>query len=165
MDLAADVVHTYLMWGEPPELIADRVDHMKRRVARPLHFGLRIHIIARASAEEARAAARHLISRSEVRSERATEYDAFDSIGQARMNELVAGPDKWLAPGLWAGIREVRGGAGTALVGAYGEVAEWLERYRAAGVDLIIASGYPHLEEVRRVANEVWPLVDAQVAA
>jgi len=42
-------------------------------------------------------------------------------------------------------------------VGSYGQVAGWLERYREAGVDLVIASGYPHLEEVGRVGRRLWP--------
>jgi alkanesulfonate monooxygenase len=58
----------------------------------------------------------------------------------------------------------VRGGAGTALVGSYERVAASLARYQEAGVDLVIASGYPHLEEVGRVGHEVWPLLE-RVAA
>jgi alkanesulfonate monooxygenase len=163
--LAAEVVDTYLMWGEPVDAIAQRVSQMTERVTRPLRFGLRIHLIARATREEARAAALHLISQASVRAERAGEYDTFDSVGQARMNALVTGPDHWLAPGLWAGIREVRGGAGTALVGSYAEVAAGLEQYRKVGIGVVIASGYPHLEEVDRVAEHVWPLIGAQAAA
>jgi alkanesulfonate monooxygenase len=163
--LAIDAADTYLMWGEPPERIAQRVDGMRRLARRPLRFGLRIHIIARASESEARAAATALLADAEVRTHRATEYAAFDSVGQARMNDLPADEGNWLAPGLWAGIREVRGGAGTALVGSYGQVAEWLGRYRRAGVELVIGSGYPHLEEVERVASEVWPRLSRAAAA
>ena len=154
--LAARVVDTYLMWGEPPDEIAGRVEDMRRLAGRPLRFGLRIHIIARRSEREARVAAAELLARARVQSSRADEYAVFDSVGQARMNAIAADADAWVAPGLWAGIRAVRGGAGTALVGSYGQVAEWLRRYREAGVDLVIASGYPHLEEVRRVAARVW---------
>jgi alkanesulfonate monooxygenase len=75
------------------------------------------------------------------------------------MNAIAADDDAWVAPGLWAGIRSVRGGAGTALVGSYGEVAGWIRRYREAGIGLVIASGYPHLEEVARVGRYVWPRV------
>ena len=35
------------------------------------------------------------------------------------MNAIPADDEGWVAPGLWAGIRAVRGGAGTALVGSY----------------------------------------------
>jgi alkanesulfonate monooxygenase len=163
--LTIEAVDTYLMWGEPPDRIARRVEALRREAGRPLRFGLRIHIIARGSEAEARAAATALLAEAEVRGQRAAEYAAFDSVGQARMNDLPADAGSWLAPGLWAGIREVRGGAGTALVGSYAQVAEWLDRYREAGVELVIGSGYPHLEEVQRVAREVWPRLSTAVAA
>jgi alkanesulfonate monooxygenase len=50
-------------------------------------------------------------------------------------------------PGLWAGIGLVRGGAGTALVGSHGEVADLIEEYHSLGVEEFVLSGYPHLEE------------------
>ncbi len=154
--LAARMVDTYLMWGEPPDQIAARVDEMRRLAARPLRFGLRIHIIARRSEPEARAAAAGLLALAKVQDDRADEYSRFDSVGQARMNAIPADADAWVAPGLWAGIRAVRGGAGTALVGSYPQVVDSLRRYREAGIDIVIASGYPHLEEVRRVARHLW---------
>jgi alkanesulfonate monooxygenase len=163
--LAAEAVHTYLMWGEPPERIAERIERMRAQTRRPMRFGLRMHLIARPRRAEAIEAAERLIAQASVRSARAEEYASFDSVGQARMNALEAGDGQWIAPGLWAGIREVRGGAGTALVGAYEEVADWLHRYRAAGVGLVIASGYPHLEEVERVADSVWPLLISRKTA
>ena len=133
---------------------------MRARAGRPMRMGLRIHIIARPLEREAREAARELLSRAEVAGDRAAEYARFDSVGQARMNAIPADDEGWVAPGLWAGIRAVRGGAGTALVGSYQDVARMLREYRDAGVDLVIASGYPHLEEVGRVGTEVWPRVD-----
>ncbi len=154
--LALRVADTYLMWGEHPDDIAVRVADIKARITRPLRFGLRIHIIARSSGADARDAAARLISRAEVQASRSEEYSEFDSVGQERMNALPADGDDWVAPGLWAGIRAVRGGAGTALVGSYDQVSEWLRRYHDAGIDMVIASGYPHLEEVRRVARRVW---------
>ncbi len=164
--LAARVVDTYLMWGEPPGEIAARVERMRVLAqGRALRFGLRIHIIARRSEREARAAATELLSRAEVHGDRAGEYAGFDSVGQARMNAIPADADAWVAPGLWAGIRAVRGGAGTALVGSYGQVAGWLGAYREAGVDMVIASGYPHLEEVGRVARRVWTRLREPIAA
>jgi alkanesulfonate monooxygenase SsuD/methylene tetrahydromethanopterin reductase-like flavin-dependent oxidoreductase (luciferase family) len=42
-------------------------------------------------------------------------------------------------------------------VGSYHQVAARLAEYREAGVDLVIGSGYPHLEEVGRVCRYVWP--------
>lgn len=165
LDLAAGVADTYLMWGEPPDAIAERVEAMRGLAARPIGFGLRVHVIARESDEDAHAAALQLISRADVEGARESEYAGFDSVGQARMNAIPADEDGWVEPGLWAGIRAVRGGAGTALVGSYERVARLLERYRDAGVDLVIASGYPHLEEVGRVGDRVWPLIGSELLA
>ena len=159
--LAARAADTYLMWGEPPDAIAARAAAMRERAGRPMRVGLRIHLIARATDDEARAAAAELLSRAEVAGARAAEYAAFDSVGQGRMNAIPADADGWVAPGLWAGIRAVRGGAGTALVGSYDRVARLLADYRDAGVDLVIGSGYPHREEVGRVGAEVWPRIAA----
>jgi alkanesulfonate monooxygenase len=164
--LAARVADAYLMWGEPPEAIAARIEAMRRRAdGRDLRFGLRIHVIARRSDAEARAAAFELVSRAAVTDDREGEYAGFDSAGQARMNAIPADGEGWVAPGLWAGIRSVRGGAGTALVGSYTRVARLLDDYREAGVDLVIGSGYPHLEEVARVARRVWPRLAGAPAA
>jgi alkanesulfonate monooxygenase len=163
--LAARVASTYLMWGEPPGQVAERVAAMRRRTdGRELRFGLRIHLIARRSEADARAAARALVADAAVQEARSGEYAGFDSAGQARMNAIAADEEGWIAPGLWAGIRSVRGGAGTALVGSYGQVAAWLEAYREAGIDLVIASGYPHLEEVGRVARRIWPRLSRAAA-
>jgi diaminopimelate decarboxylase/alkanesulfonate monooxygenase SsuD/methylene tetrahydromethanopterin reductase-like flavin-dependent oxidoreductase (luciferase family) len=155
--LALERADAYLMWGEPAERIAERIAAVRARAERPLRFGLRIHVIARRTDRAAREAAADLLSHAEVAGERAREYAGFDSVGQARMNAIPADGEGWVAPGLWAGIRAVRGGAGTALVGSYGRVARMLDAYAEAGVDLVIASGYPHLEEVERVGREVWP--------
>jgi alkanesulfonate monooxygenase len=130
-----------------------------------MRFGLRVHIVARDTDREAREAAARVLSRAEVMADRATEYAGFDSVGQARMNAIEADGDGWVAPGLWAGIRAVRGGAGTALVGTYARVAGLLDAYREAGVDLVIGSGYPHDEEVTRVGARVWPLLVRERAA
>lgn len=164
--LAARVADTYLMWGEPAEAIAERVAAMRTLAAgRALRFGLRIHLIARDTEREAHAAAAELVSQAVVASDRAGEYAGFDSVGQARMNAIPADDDGWVVPGLWAGIRAIRGGAGTALVGSHSQVAAWLADYREAGIDVVIGSGYPHREEAERVGTRVWPLLSGTRAA
>jgi alkanesulfonate monooxygenase len=62
-----------------------------------------------------------------------------------------------IAPNLWAGIGLVRRGAGTALVGDPKTVAARLREYQALGVETVIASGYPHLEEAYKVAELLFP--------
>ena len=65
-------------------------------------------------------------------------------------------------PNLWAGVGLVRGGAGTALVGSYEEVADRIAEYHALGLDEFILSGYPHLEEAYHVGEGVLPILRAR---
>jgi alkanesulfonate monooxygenase len=62
-----------------------------------------------------------------------------------------------ISPNLWAGIGLVRGGVGTALVGSPETVAERLREYQKLGIETVIASGYPHLEEAHRIAELLFP--------
>ena len=62
-----------------------------------------------------------------------------------------------MGPNLWAGVGLVRNGAGTALVGTPDQVAARLREYQDAGIELVIGSGYPHLEEAYRVAELLFP--------
>jgi alkanesulfonate monooxygenase len=75
------------------------------------------------------------------------------------MAELHGGdPDRLVVyPNVWAGIGLVRGGVGTALVGAYDEVAERIVEYHELGFDEFILSGYPHLEEAYWFGEGVLP--------
>src|SRR5262249_33161476 len=83
------------------------------------------------------------------------------SVGQRRMQALHGGDRNKLevSPNLWAGIGLVRSGSATALVGSPQTVAARLEEYRRLGVDLVIGSGYPHLEEAYRVPELLFPLL------
>ena len=53
----------------------------------------------------------------------------------------------------------MRGGAGTALVGSHQEVADRLEEYHRLGIDEVILSGYPHVEEAWSFGEGVIPLL------
>lgn len=66
-----------------------------------------------------------------------------------------------VSPNLWSGVGLVRGGAGTALVGSHEEVADRLADHHATGIDEVILSGYPHVEE----AMELLRGRDARPAA
>ncbi|GIJ67129.1 LLM class flavin-dependent oxidoreductase [Virgisporangium ochraceum] len=160
--VAARSADVYLMWGEPPAAIAARVDRMRARAAdhgRTLRFGLRVHVIVRDTADEAWAQAARLLAGMEpARIAAARErFARMDSVGQARMTALTGADELEIAPNLWAGIGLVREGAGTALVGAPDEVAARIAEYRAAGVDEFVLSGWPHVEEARRVGDLVLP--------
>ncbi|WP_411033667.1 FMNH2-dependent alkanesulfonate monooxygenase [Shinella sp. BYT-45] len=163
--LAGATVDTYLTWGEPLDQVAEKVASARRRAAafgRTLSYGMRLHFIVRETEEEAWAAADRLISHiSDEQIERAWKRfnEEMDSVGQRRQAALHGGRrDKLVvAPNLWAGVGLVRVGVGTALVGTPKQIAERLREYQAVGIDTIIGSGYPHLEEAYRVAELLFP--------
>jgi alkanesulfonate monooxygenase len=132
------------------------------RHGRKVSFGIRLHFIVRETDAEAWAAADRLISRLDD----ATIIDAqarfareSDSVGQKRMMALHGGKRDHLevSPNLWAGVGLVRGGAGTALVGSPETVAARIREYQDLGIDTIIGSGYPHLEEAYKVGELLFP--------
>ncbi|MBB5868841.1 alkanesulfonate monooxygenase [Allocatelliglobosispora scoriae] len=164
--VAARLSDTYLMWGEPPAAIGERITRMRALAAghgRILRYGLRLHVIARETAAEAWAEADRLLAGMDPERIRAAQqrFARMESVGQARMAALHGGSADGLeiAPNLWAGVGLVREGAGTALVGSYAEVAERLSEYADLGMDEFILSAWPHLEEARRVGEHVLPLV------
>ena len=60
-------------------------------------------------------------------------------------------------PNLWAGVGLVRGGAGTAMVGSFSEIADLVEQYAEVGIEEFVLSGYPHLEESYWFGEGVLP--------
>jgi alkanesulfonate monooxygenase len=164
-DLAAEQVDKYLTWGEPVALVAEKLERAQKRAAarkRKLSFGIRLHFIVRETEAEAWAAAEKLISHvtdAQIENAQQRFLKEMDSVGQRRMAELHGGRrDRLLvAPNLWAGVGLVRGGAGTALVGTPDQIAERIREYQAVGIDTVIGSGYPHLEEAYRVAELLFP--------
>lgn len=165
IDFAGGIVDKYLTWGEPPAQVAEKIAHARKAAAakgREATFGIRLHFIVRETDEEAWEAADRLISKlsdEAIASAQEVLTKNSDSVGQARMVALHNGRrDKLeVSPNLWAGIGLVRSGAGTALVGSPKTVAARLREYQALGIDTVIASGYPHVEEAYRVSELLFP--------
>ncbi|RPA57314.1 LLM class flavin-dependent oxidoreductase [Gordonia oryzae] len=162
--VAARHADVYLTWGEPPEAVAEKVARVRSAAAeqgRELTYGIRLHTIARATSEEAWAEADRLlenISAEDIaRIQSGLKRSASE--GQQRMLALNKGSKDGLEiyPNLWAGIGLVRGGAGTAMVGSYTEIADLIEAYRDVGIDEFVLSGYPHLEEAYWFGEGVLP--------
>ena len=166
--LAAEQCDVYLTWGEPPAGVAEKIEDVRRRAAalgRTLRFGIRLHFIVRETEGEAWDAARKLISHlsDEAIAQSQRKLSAgSDSEGQRRMLALHGGSREKLevSPNLWAGVGLIRGGAGTALVGDPATVAARIQEYRALGIDTVIGSGFPHLEECYRTAELLFPLLN-----
>jgi alkanesulfonate monooxygenase len=164
--VAARHADVYLLWGETPAMVRERLERMRALAAdfgRRLRFGIRLHVIARDTEAEAWAVARRLLVRIDPASiARAQErFAASESVGQHRMASLHNGSrdDLEVAPNLWAGVGLVRGGAGTALVGSHEQVADRIEEYHRLGLDEFIFSGYPCLEEVYWFGENVTPIL------
>ncbi len=172
IDVAAEQIDSYLTWGEPPELVAEKLAVVRERAAargRTLQYGIRLHVIVRETEEEAWAAADRLIAHldDDTIAQAQKIFARMDSAGQARMSALHQGSrdNLRIAPNLWAGVGLVRGGAGTALVGNPQQVAERIREYQALGISNFIFSGYPHLEEAHRFAELVMPLLPLENGA
>jgi alkanesulfonate monooxygenase len=172
--VAARHADVYLTWGEPPEQVAEKVAWIRglaKAQGREVRFGLRIHSISRDTNEQAWQQAQTLLDALDPREiERAQEVlGKSESVGQQRMRDLHGGRSSFasahdleIAPNLWSGVGLVRGGAGTALVGSHGEVADRLAEYHEIGIDEFILSGYPHVEEAYWFAEGVMPLLRAK---
>lgn len=163
-EVAARHVDVYLAWGEPPAMVTERIERVRARAAahdRDIRFGIRFHVIARPTSAEAWTIAEELLASIDDRAIEAAqaEFATTMSEGQRRMAGLHRGSrsDLEIHPNVWAGIGLVRGGAGTALVGSYDEVASRIAEYHALGFEEFILSGYPHLEEAYWFAEGVLP--------
>ena len=164
--VAAQHVDVYLAWGEPPAMVEERLARMRGLAAehdRELTYGIRFHVIARESSEEAWAVANNMLAHmsDEAIAAAQSDFAATMSEGQRRMAALHGGDASNLEihPNVWAGIGLVRGGVGTALVGSYDEVADRIAEYHDLGFDEFILSGYPHLEEAYWFAEGVMPVL------
>lgn len=162
--VAARHADVYLTWGEPPAAVAEKVAWIRGLAAaegRQIRFGIRLHTIARETSSAAWAEADRLLAG--IAPEQIAQVQAglrrSESVGQQRMLELNGGDkdDLVVHPGLWAGIGLVRGGAGTAMVGSFAEIADLVEEYAAVGIDEFVLSGYPHLEEAYWFGEGVLP--------
>jgi alkanesulfonate monooxygenase len=174
--VAAKHADTYLTWGEPPALAAEKVARVRAAAAalgRTLKFGIRLNVIVRETKAEAWAAAQWLLDHMDpdaVAFNRANAL-ASDSHGQKRMNGLIGNRNVTdareleVAPDLWAGFGLIRTGPGTALVGDPQTVAARLREYQDIGFDTFILSGQPLLEESYRVADLLFPLLPLANAA
>ena len=167
--VAARHADVYLTWGEPPGQVAEKISWIRRLAVaegRTLGFGIRLHVITRDNEADAWAEAGRLLDYLDP-DEIASTQQALaksESAGQARMRALHAAyrdsgsaRDLEIYPNLWAGVGLVRGGAGTALVGSHGQVADLIEEYASLGIEEFIMSGYPHLEEAYWFGEGVLP--------
>ena len=107
--VAAEQVDVYLTWGEPPAMVAERLDRMRALAAaagRTLRFGIRFHAISRPTSEEAWSVAEQLLAGMDPDAVAAAQADFANtkSEGQKRMASLHRGnpADLEIYPNVWA---------------------------------------------------------------
>ncbi|ACY13078.1 LLM class flavin-dependent oxidoreductase [Haliangium ochraceum] len=162
--LCAEHCDVFLMWPETEAQLRATMSDMSQRAAahgRRIDFGYRVHVIVRESENEARAAARRLVS--QLSDERGAElkHRSLDSrsAGVQRQDVLRehADDEGYIEDHLWSGIGRGRSGCGSAIVGDPDQVYEKLQRYVDMGVRAFILSGYPLIDECELFARYVLP--------
>ena len=164
VDLCAEHCDVYLMWPETEERLLGLMRNMSEKAAtygRKVDFGLRVHVIVRETEEEARAAAKRLMTYVEDERGKEIRERALDakSYGVSRQTQTraMADDEGFVEPHLWTGIGRARSGCGGALVGNPDQVLQKLRRYMEMGIRAFIFSGYPHADECKLFANYVLP--------
>jgi alkanesulfonate monooxygenase len=166
-EVAAQAADVYLMWPDTMPAVEAVIADMRARAARygrELRFGYRSHVFVRASEQEAKAAARRLVSQLDDSTGEQIRRRSLDttSAGVARQNELrdSADDEGYAEPSLWTGIGRARSGAGAAIVGDPDQVLAKLRGYASLGMEAFILSGYPHAAEGDLFARHVLPHLD-----
>lgn len=168
--VAAEHADVQLLWGEPLDGVAQRLDRLKALTASadrehaPLEFGLRITTVARESSEDAWQVAEQKVA---AMAAAAGQTDATPAAlgwakatGQQRLVSLaergeVLDSCLYTAPAKFGGQ-----GAGTTwLVGSFGEVAEALRKYASLGITHFILSDTPYKSEAARIGDGLLPRV------
>lgn len=144
-ELAARDAEVHVVPTAPPPEVAAHIARVRARSDREVRFAVRLHVITRDTSGQAWAQARRLL--------------AALGAGPARLFTAHSGDAAQLEvhPNLWAGTGLVPGGADLALVGNHAEVAARIEEFAAAGIDELILSGRPALEEAYWFADGVLP--------
>ncbi|HEV8356479.1 MAG TPA: LLM class flavin-dependent oxidoreductase [Gemmatimonadales bacterium] len=155
-DLIARKCDAYLMHGDPPERIAEKVADLRaRREALglpPMKYGLAGYVICRDTEKEAE---RELGRITDVRQSAAGYANYEDWIRNTRLEQRVSLEDYSVSNrGLKAG-----------LVGTPEQIAERVREFEQAGADLLLLQMSPQLEEMERFGDAVIPLVSATASA
>ena len=158
----------HLNWIEPLEDSRARFDAVReefKKSGRTPSLGIRTHLVVRDKEEDAWKAANELIDHADpaVKAQRKAAVTGTAMVGAAA--QVQEAPNHIVAPNLWNGLSEVRVNCGTAIVGTPEQVTDILLTYSKLGVDQFILSGFPHVEECQRVAEDVIPLLKQKIAA
>ncbi len=168
LGLSGRQADVHLSWIEPLEDTAHRNVEVAAEFAkagRTPELGLRTHLVVRDTEAEAWDAANELIAHADpaVKAQRQSAIVGTQMVGQQAQAREV--PDHRVGPHLWNGLSEVRVNCGTAIVGTPEQAANTLFDYAKLGFREFILSGFPHVEECRRISKEVLPRLQEKLAA
>jgi alkanesulfonate monooxygenase len=166
-ECAAAGADVFLMWPDTTAKMLDVKADMDARAAakgRQLRYGWRSHVIVRETEDEARAAARRLLSKLDDDAGTAIRNRSLDSAsaGVARQAALrdEADDEGYVERHLWTGVGRARSGAGAAIVGDPDQVLGKINELTDAGIEAFILSGYPHAAECDLFARYVLPSIN-----
>ncbi|MFK7880926.1 LLM class flavin-dependent oxidoreductase [Roseobacter sp.] len=164
LELCAEHCDVYLMWPEPKDQIAGRMQAVHALAAekgRTLDYGLRVHMIVRDTEAEAKEYAEYIVSQLDDEYGRKIRERALDAtslgVSHQSKNRDIADEFGYVEPHLWTGVGRARSGCGAALVGSADQVLSEIEAYQKMGIRAFIFSGYPHIEEAQHFGRLVMP--------
>jgi dimethylsulfone monooxygenase len=145
-DLIAEKCDAYLMHGDPPERIREKIADLRERRARhdlaPMKFGLAGYAIVRETEREAQAELRRI---TDVQQSAAGYANYQQWLSGTQLEQRVSLEDYSVSN------RGLRSG----LVGTAEQVAERVAQFEAAGADLLLLQFSPQLEEMERFSEAV----------
>src|SRR5437660_4934204 len=145
-ELIAEKCDAYLMHGDPPERVAEKIKDLRERRARhnlpPLKFGVAGYAVGRQTQHEAEDVVRRI-----------TDVQQ-SAAGYANYREWLAGTPLEQRVAL-ADCSVSNRGLRSGFVGTPEQVAERLAQFEAAGVDLVLLQFSPQMEEMERFASEI----------
>jgi FMNH2-dependent dimethyl sulfone monooxygenase len=146
-DLIAKKCDAYLMHGDPPERVGEKIADLRGRRARhadlaPMKFGVAGYAIVRETEREAQEEVRRI---TDVKQSAAGYANYQQWLAGTQLERQVSLEDYSVSN------RGLRSG----LVGTAEQVAERVAAFEAAGVDLVLLQFSPQLEEMERFAAAV----------
>jgi len=145
-ELIAEKCDAYLMHGDPPERVAEKIADLKSRRAKhnlpPMKFGVAGYTIVRETEREAQDELRRI---TDVHQSAAGYANYQQWLAGTQLEQKVSLEDYSVSN------RGLRSG----LVGTPEQVSERLAAFEAAGVDLVLLQFSPQLEEMERFAASV----------
>jgi FMNH2-dependent dimethyl sulfone monooxygenase len=145
-ELIAEKCDAYLMHGDPPERVGEKIADLKARRAKhnlpPLKFGVAGYAIVRETEREAQDEVRRI---TDVQQSAAGYANYQQWLSGTQLEQRVSLEDYSVSN------RGLRSG----LVGTAEQVAERVAQFEAAGVDLVLLQFSPQLEEMERFSEAV----------